>query len=634
MTRSVGVFVLASLGSFLACRGSEPAPAIARDAPGVEPGASTVIDGANVVAGVVEAPDGTPAADAVVALNGVEGNSFAILRTEANGHFRTARPKERFAVTVTSVRGTAAFVAPAAAAAMAPLRIRLQSPATAFTIAGTVTMPSGSLTAHAFVVAERSSPDEGDIFYASVAATGAFTFQVPPGRYWVRSNSDRLIARGARTNGAAGERREIAIAASERAPAPEAVVRWLSDRALPIETTEIDRPTDDIAALATVLAKARVIGIGEATHGTHEYFRLKHRLLERLVTHHGVTLLAMEANFSDAEQVDTWIRTGAGTVDDAMKGLFIVWRTEEVRDLLVWMRKWNADPRHKKKIGFRGYDVQGARSSMTALRAYFRKVDPTAENEVLGPLAPLDADTNARGMLELGETEATATREAAAQLLERLVSSRGVYVTRSSLAEHALAMQHARVLEQARARFAAKGFPEQFAARDRAMAENVVWLLGQIGKDERMMVWAHNGHIQIDASTLLAANMGTLLHERLGSDYLAAGFVLDEGSYRAWVKPGEPVIADVAVGPREPGWVSEAFARVGAPMFAVDLRGAPEGAVRDWLFAPHVLHSCGWLVSEAERKGSVDVLGRIFDVAIYVGSTTGARQLPRRNVDP
>jgi hypothetical protein len=74
----------------------------------------------------------------------------------------------------------------------------------------------------------------------------------------------------------------------------------------------------------------------------------------------------------------------------------------------------------------------------------------------------------------------------------------------------------------------------------------------------------------------------------------------------------------------ELGWASEAFARVGVPMFAVDL------PVRDWLLAPHVLHSCGWLVSELERQGTPDALGRLFDVAIYVDHTTSARQRPRR----
>lgn len=161
------------------------------------------------------------------------------------------------------------------------------------------------------------------------------------------------------------------------------------------------------------------------------------------------------------------------------------------------------------------------------------------------------------------------------------------------------------------------------------MAENVMWLAEQLPADERVMVWAHNGHIQLDASTLLGKNMGTILREELGADYVATGFVLDEGTYRAWVKPNAPEIADVPVGPHQVGWAAEAFARVGVPIFAVDLRTAPDGPARQWLSSPQIVHSCGWLVSEYERKGTVDVLGRLFDVAIYVGKTTSARQLGR-----
>lgn len=603
-------------------------PALSPNASVLETPVTTTRDFASIE-GVVETHEKRPAAGAVVAFVGAQGEPFAIMRADDQGRFHGTRPRDRFAITATSSRGAAAYVPPAKTERDASFRLELG--AAGFRIEGSLAVMSGALPDETFVAAARQSPDEGDLFFAPTSSTGAFSLVVPPGTYVVRPNGGRLLARPAEARGEVGERTTVAIAAAERAPAPEPVVDWLRTRAMPIATTDPGTDTADLAKVAATLATARVIGVGEATHGTREYFRLKHRLLARLVTHHRLTLLAMEANFNDAERLDAWLQTGEGSVEDVMAaGLFRLWRTEEVRDVLLWMRAWNADKTHKTKLHVRGYDVQGARASITALRAFFEKVDPKNIDTLFGGLAPLDVAPNARGMVVLDEAASSQAREAIAKLAEWVTEHRATYVTRTSAERYALMLQHTRVLEQARVRFAAKTPSEQFAARDKAMAENVVWLADQIGKDERVLVWAHNGHIQLDATNLPAANMGMALREKLGTRYVAAGFVLGEGTYRAWEKPTEPVTADVTIGPVEAGWVAEAFARTGHPIFAVDVREPPVGVVRDWLFAPHVMHSCGWLVSEHERRGGVHELGRLFDVAIYVGKTSSARHLPRK----
>lgn len=596
-------------------------------APVPEPGERSNRRSAEISANVTTS-DGVAVANAVVAINGVGTDWSEIGVTDATGKLRFPRPTGPFALTVTSEAGTAAFVAHVDTESHPTLQIQLAPVSEAFTIEGSLSLGSGLLPPDTFVLAARSSEDEGDLFKVPVSKSGAFKLHVPPGSYSLRPTSQDLLARWTSTKGAAGDTRTLDIEVGVRGPAPKEVTLWLEEHALPIATTDVGSDTSDIAELATLLAEARVIGVGEATHGTREFFRFKHRLLERLVEHHDLTLLAMEANFADAERIDAWVRGGEGTVEDAMKGVFVVWRTEEIRDVLVWMREWNANPTHKRKIGFRGYDVQGAGESISALRAYFQRVDPAGE-QLLTPLEPLQRKPNSRAGIELTEAEAEATRVAVAAVAERLAGARRRYVGRSSASEHALMLQHARAVEQARARFAGKDWIARFAARDLAMAQNVVWLAEQIPADERVLVWAHNGHIQIAQSTLPATNMGMHLREHLGRDYLPVGFVLGEGTYRAWVKPTEPVIADVTVGPREPGWVAEAFAQAGPPNFAIDLRTAETGPARDWLFSPQILHSCGWLVSEQESKGSIDVLGRLFDVAIYLDRTSSARQLKR-----
>jgi erythromycin esterase len=581
--------------------------------------------------GSVEAPDGSAASEALVALNRPRGRTMALTRADAQGRFRLPRPREPFAITATSPQGTAVFVPPMdpVDSPRVPLRLRLGALSAGTVIAGKLQYVGNALPVGTPVSAARVSKDEGDVFHGEISTEGSFVLPLPAGAYVLRVDSDEVISQSVRVSGDPGARVDVVLAASHRGPAPDEVVAWLKKTAISISTTEVGTPDHDLAPLVAAFGDARVIGVGEATHGTLEFTRLKHRLLERLVATHGVTVLAMEANFGNAELVDEYLQTGRGTPETVVKNLFRVWQTEEVRELIAWMRKWNADPRHRRKIRFRGYDVQGARESIAAVRTYLRRVDPSGES-LLSPLAVLDAPTNTRGMIELTDEQKNETSIAAARLLDHFSAKRTAYVARSSAAAYALVAQHARVIQQAQARFAAPTFREQFAVRDRAMGDNVAWLVEQAEPDARVLVWAHNGHVQLDASNLPAASMGSRLRELLGSKYLSVGFLLNEGAYRAAPDPKDPKkTVEVPLRAVSPGQAAEAFARVGIPIFAVDLRGRPGGIVSDWLVAPHLVQSYGWIVPEREHQGYPESLAHLFDVAIYIDRTSPSRPLQR-----
>jgi erythromycin esterase len=118
------------------------------------------------------------------------------------------------------------------------------------------------------------------------------------------------------------------------------------------------------------------------------------------------------------------------------------------------------------------------------------------------------------------------------------------------------------------------------------------------------------------------------LRERLGTGYASVGFLLHEGTYRAAPDPGKPRQTIAApVSPVGPGFAAEAFGRVGKPIYAVDLRAAPAGPVRDWLAAPHRVHSYGWIVPDPRYQALPRSLTRGFDVVVYVKRTTAARRL-------
>jgi erythromycin esterase len=607
-----------------ACGGDRPR---STSVPAPSPSPSVTRPTQDLLTGVVEAPDGSVAPDAFLAFNRVNGKRLALVRADGRGRFALPRPGEPFAITVTSAQGTALFVKPRdPAGSSGELRLRLGGVQGATLITGTLSINGRAPSAGELVSVTRLSDDEGDVFFGEVSANGSFAFSLTPGTYTLRPDSDELVAKAVNVTGEAGKRVEVALEASARSPAPEELVDWLRAKSIPISTVEVGTADQDIAALLAPLGKVRVLGIGEATHGTRDFTLLKHRILKRLAMD-GPVILAMEANFAEAEHVDEYIRTGRGTPEQAAQRLFRVWQTEEVRDLLARMRMWNADAKNPHKIRFRGYDVQGARESLAALRTYFKLVDPAAVS-LVEALAPLDRPTNTRGMIELDDAQKQETKAAAERLDAHMTAHRKAHVARSSVAAFDRATQHARVVGQAQALFAASTDQARFTARDRAMADNAAWLVEKAKPEERILVWAHNGHVQLDSSGLPGPNMGGRLRERLGGDYMSVGFVLDEGKYRASRDLTDPfTTVEVPLAVASPGDMAEAFTRVGVPIFAVDLRSTPSGIVSNWLKAPHLLRSCGWVVSESDRTGYPSSLAQLFDMAIFVHETTPSRPL-------
>src|SRR6185369_9263034 len=128
--------------------------------------------------------------------------------------------------------------------------------------------------------------------------------------------------------------------------------------------------------LHALASHARVIAAGEATHGTSEFFVLKHQMLRYLVEQEGFNIFAIEANLPECFAVNDYVLTGRGDPKQALAGLYVwTWDTYEVLDLIEWMRAWNADPKHAK-VKFYGVDMQTTRVAAAMAEDYVRRIDP------------------------------------------------------------------------------------------------------------------------------------------------------------------------------------------------------------------------------------------------------------------
>jgi erythromycin esterase len=169
----------------------------------------------------------------------------------------------------------------------------------------------------------------------------------------------------------------------------EEAVAWFKANALPLASAEPGSPFYDLAPLHPLLSKARIVSLGEATHGTREFFMLKHRLIEYCVSELGFTIIGFEASYGRTLAVNDYVLAGKGNAAEVVAGMgFWTWNVEEVIALVEWVRAWNRA--HERKVKFYGFDMQDGPSELMHLLAYLERVAPAlaAQSErILTPLA-------------------------------------------------------------------------------------------------------------------------------------------------------------------------------------------------------------------------------------------------------
>ncbi|MEU3162340.1 erythromycin esterase family protein [Streptomyces griseoincarnatus] len=407
------------------------------------------------------------------------------------------------------------------------------------------------------------------------------------------------------------------------------VTRWLARTALPLSGLTAVVSTAGLQPLKSVLDGVRIVGLGEATHGTSEFFQLKHRLLEFLVEEMGFSVLAMEASASAGPAVDAYVRQGVGDAAGVLAGLgFWTWRTREVLGVIEWMREYNRGRPEDQKVRFVGIDPQQCAGSLAVLGSFLRKVAPDREASLLSPLRVL-------AMAYPGSHPDPQRRlvHDAEELLGFL---------REYGPGAADALRHARILVQAADLVTRSGQhtdPEQtvFAARDRYMAEAVGELLND--PSTKIALWAHNGHITKSRHGGTVPAMGQHLHTRFGDAYYALGLLFGSGSFRArrmwpgpWSRPRAGAPVTNRIGPARPHTVEARLATASPGDHLVDLRSAANAptAVREWLNGQHHMRSFGAMVPRWTYRFNLSSVSPAeeYDGLAYVAVSTGSQPLP------
>jgi erythromycin esterase len=464
------------------------------------------------------------------------------------------------------------------------------------------------------VLAARESDDDSDLFVGHVdPATGAFAMTLPPASYGLSAHGKGLVGAGQKITVGA-DPVTVTLKVDVAGPPPDDVVAWIKNCAIPLQTVEAGHGFEDLAPLAAVIGDARIVGLGEATHGTREFFQMKHRMLEFLVAKLGFTVFAIEANLPEAYAVNEYVLDGKGDPAKALAGLYFwTWDTEEVLDMIKWMRAWNADPAHVQKVKFLGFDMQTTTVAARQVQDYLGAADPAVPL-----LAPLTEKDDVGAFKKLSTDDRAKLRATLGELVRRLAADPKAGTIAAD----------ARVLAQAVDLFEAEaaGMAAGSDTRDAAMADNIGWLLDHEPKGTKMVVWAHNGHVSSERTE--TKTMGSHLKQTYGAGYVTIGFVFGEGSFQA-MNMAEHKLQQWTVGPAPVEDVSTAFARAGVgALLALDLRRAPPGPIADWLAAPHPTRETGAVFADEDSMEFPMSLAKMYDAVIYVAKTTRARPVP------
>lgn len=387
-------------------------------------------------------------------------------------------------------------------------------------------------------------------------------------------------------------------------------------------------------------ADARVVLLGEASHGTSEFYRARDAITRRLIEQHGFSVVAVEADWPDAASIDRYVRHKAPpTVAEQAFRRFPtwMWRNTDVDVFVRWLRKHNAALPTAKRAGFYGLDLYNLSGSIRAVLDYLDRVDPEAAKvarERYGCLMPWQNEPQTYGRMAV--TSGYAKCEApVVKMLQDLLAKQLDYVGRD--AEGFLdAVGNARLVRDAEAYYRAMFFvaAESWNLRDRHMFETLDHLLQFKGPGSKAVVWAHNSHIGDAAFTEMGLareeiNIGQLCREKFQMSAALIGFGTHTGTVAAasdWDGPME--IKQVL--PSRPDSYERIAHDAGLSPFLLDLREGRHDALRRELLVPRLERFIGVIYRpETERLShySAAQLPRQFDAYVWFDRTRAVTPL-------
>jgi erythromycin esterase len=312
-------------------------------------------------------------------------------------------------------------------------------------------------------------------------------------------------------------------------------IRSLNNIIRPLTNEPLNLSDDDLDCLS-YLSDCKIVGMGEATHGTKEFFQLKHRIFKYLVENYEFKIFAFEADMAESFYVDNFVTKNIGNIDNIMKNImhFFTWRTQEVKDLLLWMRDYNKNLSEENKIHFIGVDCQLLTYQQKIITDYFNKTNITLSEIFLQFLEKIDhiGQDLIGHYTNMTIDEKVKIDEDADTLLSKFEDSKVEMISNSSKFEYQFIKQITKNIKKVNdVYFYFYHTPKKnINYRDSYMAENALWTSNLFDENTKVALWAHNGHVR---NSISFDSMGRYLKKELRKKYQIIGFAFSQGSFTA-----------------------------------------------------------------------------------------------------
>jgi erythromycin esterase len=387
---------------------------------------------------------------------------------------------------------------------------------------------------------------------------------------------------------------------------------WLVRNAAVLTSTELVPWSHDLEPLRALIGDATVVGLGDGTHGTHEFYTVKLRAIDFLVREMNFDVVAFEGSFPLFERINRYAQGGEGDPRALLNEahdrlLYFFWNVEEMLGVIEWVRAYNLARGEKPPVAIAGFDIYDEDGGVAGVLSYLRQVDPAeaarAESEYACVLQKRRQDV--------------ACIQAAQSIYDRLLAGRDAYVAASGSPAYEDAVQYATVVTQYFGPIAGAG-------RDTEMARNALWVRQHRGASGKTILWAHQEHIgETETPILGGKSMGAHLAAALGGDYFSIGSLTAGSTYRYWQynRTSNTWSATTGEFPQPvAGSYESFFATRGVKALLVPLdRDTPA-----WLAGPAAFRTAGTADFLTDRS---DSLPAMLDAVIYIEGTTPTQLL-------
>ena len=403
-------------------------------------------------------------------------------------------------------------------------------------------------------------------------------------------------------------------------------VKALKASVIPISTVEAGNGFEDLMPLKDILKDKKIVAMGEATHGTSEFFKMKHRFFEFLVEEMGYRVFIMECDGGDGQVINDYILKGEGNIDDSLGELY---RTEEVKNMIKWMKEYNDDSSHKEKIKFYGMDNVNIVDTLPKLSYYLGKLDKELQTKVEDTL----------NTIYRNDIKALTNEQLDSILLninefkKDMENAKEKYLNNNLQNEYELAIWNLNLVSQCveyriEVNKSVDQMVQSVAAmnlRDKYMAANVKWIQEHESKsgNDKVMLWGHNLHVS--SMDDFYKYMGKNLKEMYGDEYYSIGFEFSRGSFTVYDAMYTKSFTRSDIDINDSEYLAYKFDKTQIPISFLDFNSASKSKdISEMLSKNQTFNLINAFYDESQKSFQY-IPRNLFDGLIYIKETTPSK---------